>query len=264
MRTDTQLVPALLAAAQETTTGQLWSILPGRGPAQVYLDEGRIYSVQVAGVGPTLGERLLACGALEPIDLEVALAAQDSDVPGWRLGELVVHLGFVGAEQVAQCLDAQLRELVAFLLAQPATPWRLRPRTRTRAAFATPLEVVPLLVCLGVDLLPTPSADEWVELPPLEAADLAAADLEVTDLEVTDLGLTELEAAPDAVPAVAMDRADALAALHDLDEPAEDGTAAAVDDEDAPAARRRPLDFLPRQRSGRERRGLFSRLLAKN
>ena len=160
------LVPALMSAADERATGELSTVLPGGDPARIFIEQGQVYSVVVRDGGRSLGERLVASGALEAMDLELALAAQNSDVPGWRIGELVVHLGFVGTAQVRACLAEQMQEMLGWLLSQPPTEWRMRPGSRTRAAFATPLDVQPLLSGLGFHARPQPVPAARVELPP--------------------------------------------------------------------------------------------------
>src|SRR3954453_19178124 len=164
------LVSVLLSAAEERSTGQLSTTLPDGEPARIYLDQGQVYSVVVRDGGRTLGERLVASVALAAMDLELALAAQSSDVPGWRIGELVVHLGFVGTQQVQACLAEQMEEMLGWLLSQPTTSWRFRDGSHTRAALATRLEVVPLLASLGVPMKPHPVPPPRVELPPLAPA----------------------------------------------------------------------------------------------
>ena len=187
--TDTLLlVPALLSAADHHATGELSTSLSDGDPAQVYVREGQVYGVVVRDGSRTLGERLVGAGALSAADLDFALEAQRHDVPGWRIGELLVHLGFVGPDQVKSCLAEQMQEMLGWLLAQPPTPWRLRRGARTRAAFAPPIDVVWLLGALGVQLrpptepAPTPPSTPAPYVPPLETPeDLAAGDLVTMD-----------------------------------------------------------------------------------
>ena len=65
--------------------------------AKVYLRGGSVYAVSVpsstSGSRPTLGARLVTSGALGPEALAEALEAQRTELQGWRLGELLVHLG---------------------------------------------------------------------------------------------------------------------------------------------------------------------------
>ena len=243
------LVSVLMSAAEERSTGQLSTTLPDGEPARIYLDQGQVYSVVVRDGGRTLGERLVASGSLESMDLELALAAQNSDVPGWRIGELVVHLGFVGTQQVQACLAEQMQEMLGWLLSQPSTSWRFRDGSHTRAAFATRLDVVPLLASLGVQSRPHPVPTARVELPPPGAGLLADP---LTDPLPAPLSDSLAEPAPAELEA--MDRTDAMAALRELSDDTEN--------EDEPEEKLtlsiwRP--FLPRQRSAKDKRGLFGK-----
>ena len=167
------LVPALLSAADERATGELSTVLPGGEPARIFIDQGQVYSVVVRDGGRSLGERLIASGALESMDLELALAAQNSDVPGWRIGELVVHLGYVGTRRCRPACRSRCRRCSAGCSASLRREWRMRPGSRTRAAFATPLDVQPLLSGLGFQARPHPVPAARVELPPPGAGLLA-------------------------------------------------------------------------------------------
>ena len=114
-----ELVPALLSAADAHVTGRLSTALPDGDAALVFVSEGQVYGVVAHDGSATLGERLVASGVLSGADLETALEAQRTDMPGWRIGELLVHLGFVEPEQVQDCLHEQMREMLAWLLTQP-------------------------------------------------------------------------------------------------------------------------------------------------
>lgn len=219
------LVPALLSAADAHVTGRLSTALPDGDPAQVYVSEGHVYGVVAHDGSPTLGERLVASGVLSCADLEMALEAQRTDVPGWRIGELLVHLGFVEPEQVQACLQEQMREMLAWLLTQPSTGWHLRQGARTRAAFAEPIEVTALLAALGVALDP--------ELEP--AADPSQAT--VVNLDDGDVRT--------------MDRSDAMAELRDLNDDAPDEEGAGTDGRRRGLSLWRSSESLPRQRQGK-------------
>ena len=63
--------------------------------AEVYLRDGQVYAVNVPGRRVMLGVRLMSRGALTPEALAEALEIQRTELQGWRLGELLVHLGYV-------------------------------------------------------------------------------------------------------------------------------------------------------------------------
>ena len=138
-------------------------------------------------------------------------------MPGWRIGELLVHLGFVEPEQVQDCLHEQMREMLAWLLTQPSTGWHLRQGARTRAAFAEPIEVTALLAALGVTL--DPAATTVVNL---------------------DDGAVRT-----------MDRSDAMAELRDLNDDAPDEEGAVTDGRRRGLSLWRSSESLPRQRQGK-------------
>jgi hypothetical protein len=244
------LVPALMSAADERATGELSTVLPGGDPARIFIEQGQVYSVVVRDGGRSLGERLVASGALEAMDLELALAAQNSDVPGWRIGELVVHLGFVGTAQVRACLAEQMQEMLGWLLSQPPTEWRMRPGSRTRAAFATPLDVQPLLSGLGFHARPQPVPAARVELPP---------PVGLPDPLSDPLADAVTEAAAEVVASV--QPTDAIAEVPDHDVATED-PAGAPPEEKLTLSIWRP--FLPRQRTGKDKRGIFGRRQSKD
>jgi hypothetical protein len=251
------LVSVLLSAAEERSTGQLSTTLADGEPARIYLDQGQVYSVVVRDGGRTLGERLVASGALDSMDLQLALAAQSSDVPGWRIGELVVHLGFVGTQQVQACLAEQMEEMLGWLLSQPATPWRFRDGSHTRAAFATRLDVIPLLASLGIAMRPHPVPAARVELPPL-APPSPAVPADHLVPEAASEALPESMTEPGPADLDAMDRTEAMAALRELS----DGTEVDELPEKLTISIWRP--FLPRQRSAKDKRGRFGRRASKD
>ena len=244
------LAPALLSAADDHVTGELSTVLAGGDHARVFIEQGRVYSVVVRDGGRSLGERLVSAGALEAMDLELALAAQNSDVPGWRIGELVVHLGFDGTAQVRACLAEQMQEMLGWLLNQPPTQWRMRPGSRTRAAFATPLDVRPILSELGLQTRPHPVAAARVELPPPGRSPAHPSE-------------PLADAATEAAEAVveAMERTDAIADVADPNIAGED-EAGATPEEKLTLGIWRP--FLPRQRKGKDKRGIFGRRQAED
>lgn len=229
-RSDTEpLVSALLHAADAHETGELSTALPDNGFAQVFLREGRVYGVAVRDGSRTLGELLVSGGYLTADQLDYALQAQRDDLPSWRIGELLVHLGYVTPQQVQDCLGEQMTEMLGWLLAQPDTRWHLRRGSRTRWAFAPPMDVPWLLDTLGVR--PTkPTAEKLAALlEPLAPAAPAPG-------RAPRAEKAKAEPAPAVEPARApvdknrevagddegMVRSDALAAISDLNADGED------------------------------------------
>ncbi|MFN2536792.1 MAG: DUF4388 domain-containing protein, partial [Mycobacteriales bacterium] len=115
------------------------------GKAKVFLRGGHVYAVQVPGHRPQLGARLVSSGALGPEALAEALEAQRTELQGWRLGELLVHLGFVEQPVVEAFVDEQLRESTSDLLRWPTGTWKFRVNERTREDVAPPTPVEDLL-----------------------------------------------------------------------------------------------------------------------
>ncbi|MCW2707899.1 MAG: hypothetical protein JWM22_1741 [Frankiales bacterium] len=115
------------------------------GQAKVFLRGGQVYSVQVPGRRPQLGARLVSSGALGPEALAEALEAQRTELQGWRLGELLVHLGYVDQPVVEAFVDEQLREQATDLMRWPTGTWKFRLNERTREDVAPPTSVEDLL-----------------------------------------------------------------------------------------------------------------------
>ncbi len=104
----------------------------GNDEALVYLKDGNVYSIYVPGRRPQLGARLVSSGALEPEALEEALDAQLNELQGWRLGELLVHLGYVERSVVENFTMEQLREGYYDLSKWDQARWRFRKSEKTR------------------------------------------------------------------------------------------------------------------------------------
>ena len=118
------------------------------GKAKVYLRGGHVYAVQVPGRRPQLGARLVSSGALGPEALAEALEAQRTELQGWRLGELLVHLGYVDQPVVEAFIDEQLREQTTDLMRWPTGTWKFRVNERTREDVAPPTPVETLLAAV--------------------------------------------------------------------------------------------------------------------
>ena len=85
----------LVELGEKRATGCLTVTDPAGEQAEVYFKDGSIYSVFVPGRRAQLGARLIASGDLSPEALASALDVQTNELQGWRLGELLVHLGYV-------------------------------------------------------------------------------------------------------------------------------------------------------------------------
>ncbi|MCU1676759.1 MAG: hypothetical protein JWM93_1517, partial [Frankiales bacterium] len=141
----TPLSTALRDLAAEQATGCLHVIDMGGEEALVYLKTGYIYSVQVPGRRPSLGSRLVSSNALTPEALSEALDAQRNDLQGWRLGELLVHMGFVDQPVVEAFVTEQVRDSMSELIRWQAGRWRFRKAEKTREDVAPPTELEQLL-----------------------------------------------------------------------------------------------------------------------
>jgi hypothetical protein len=115
------------------------------GDAKVFLRGGQVYAVQIPGRRNQLGARLVSSGALGPEALAEALEAQRTELQGWRLGELLVHLGYVDQPVVEGFVDEQLREAATDLLRWVSGTWKFRVNERTREDVAPPISVEELL-----------------------------------------------------------------------------------------------------------------------
>ncbi|HWG94359.1 MAG TPA: DUF4388 domain-containing protein, partial [Mycobacteriales bacterium] len=147
----TSLPEVLRSLAEGVATGCLHVVdrarPDGEDEAKLYLRGGSVYAVTVPSSTPrpTLGARLVTSGALGPEALAEALEAQRTELQGWRLGELLVHLGYVDQPVVEAFVEEQLREAVTDLLGWTTGTWRFRVNQRTREDVAPPVPVDELL-----------------------------------------------------------------------------------------------------------------------
>jgi hypothetical protein len=142
---EAQVENMLLELATQEATGALTVSNPDGEQSIVWFRDGRVYSVSVPGRRPLLGVRLMSSGALTPESLAEALEVQRTELQGWRLGELLVHLGFVDRAVVEAFVLEQVRDQVADLLHWRVTKHRFRNGQRTRQDVAPPSEVTTLL-----------------------------------------------------------------------------------------------------------------------
>src|SRR3954466_475814 len=141
----TPIEAVLSTLAEEAVTGCLHvSDLDG-DEALVFLKNGLVYAVSVPGRRPQLGARLISSGALAPEGLADALEAQREELQGWRLGELLVHLGYVDREVVESFVGETVRDAMTDLVRWHVGRWRFRKNERSREDVAPPSTVADLL-----------------------------------------------------------------------------------------------------------------------
>ena len=135
----------LLDLATQDATGSLSITDPNGDDATVWMRDGRIYSVSVPGRRALLGARLMSSGILAPEALGEALEIQRTELQGWRLGELLVHLGYVERAVVEAFVAEQLRDMLDDLIDWQIASSKFRNGKRTRQDVAQPSEVPALL-----------------------------------------------------------------------------------------------------------------------
>jgi hypothetical protein len=146
--TSTPLAPLLLELAEDTATGCLHITDTAGEEALVYFKGGLVYSVSVPGTRPQLGAKLVSSGALAPEALAEALEAQRTELQGWRLGELLVHLGYVDQPVVEAFVKEQVSEALWDLLRWGAGRWKFRKNIKAREDVGPPMMVFELLETL--------------------------------------------------------------------------------------------------------------------
>jgi hypothetical protein len=135
----------LVELSDAGSSGCLTVTDPAGEQAEVYFKDGLIYSVFVPGRRAQLGARLIASGDLSPEALTSALDVQTNELQGWRLGELLVHLGYVERPVVEAFVVEQLRDAMAALLDWPVAAHKFRKSKKTRQDVAPPSTVRDLL-----------------------------------------------------------------------------------------------------------------------
>ncbi len=141
----TSIETVLTDLANEVATGGLHVVDDDGNEAQVYLRTGLIYAVSVPGQRPQLGTRLISSNALVPENLAEAVEAQRTELQGWRLGELLVHLGFTEQGVVEAFVQEQVRDGICDLLDWTTGRWRFHKNEKTREDIAPPTPVMTLL-----------------------------------------------------------------------------------------------------------------------
>ena len=141
----TGMVEVLEQLATDAATGCLHVAGPDGTEALVYLRTGEVYAMTVPGRRPQLGARLVSAGALAPDSLYEAVQAQHTELQGWRLSELLVHLGYVDQDVVEAFVVEQLHDCCTDLLDWTPGSWRFRAGERTRDDVAPATSVADLL-----------------------------------------------------------------------------------------------------------------------
>src|SRR5450631_117331 len=139
------LEQVLLDLGAQGSTGCLYVTDVSGEDAEVYLRDGLVYSVFVPGRRPLLGSRLMSSGSLAPETLAEALEIQRTELQGWRLGELLVYLGFVDREVVESFVSEQMVDMLMDLMRWPVASWKFRKNKKARQDVAPPQEVHSLL-----------------------------------------------------------------------------------------------------------------------
>ncbi|HEX4654429.1 MAG TPA: DUF4388 domain-containing protein [Mycobacteriales bacterium] len=144
----TPLAPLLVQLAEEDSTGCLHISDAEGDEALIYYKGGLVYAVSVPGQRPQLGAKLISSGALAPEALADALEAQRTELQGWRLGELLVHLGYVDQPVVEDFIREQVHDALWDLIKWVDGRWKFRKSEKTREDVAPPMSVADLLADL--------------------------------------------------------------------------------------------------------------------
>ncbi len=123
--TATQLVHALLQLQRQRDTGLL-VVNAENVTTLVYFNGGRLVYAEEGALGETLGRLLVSSGALTAAQYAHAvdvMAAQTVDAESLKMGEVLVHLGYVTVETVQRGLLAQVRRRVSRLIEWDRLAW---------------------------------------------------------------------------------------------------------------------------------------------
>jgi hypothetical protein len=131
--------------AQRRATGVLEVAHPRSEVSHVWIRDGEIYSLNVPGYRPALGIRLLSGGILSPEQLSSAVAEQRSRFAGYRIGEVLVHLGYAPADVIDSFVVEQVHDQLADLLDLPVAGSTFHPGRRVRQDTIEPRPVDVLL-----------------------------------------------------------------------------------------------------------------------
>lgn len=131
------------------------SVASDRNFGSIWFDEGWITFAGMVTRADRIGERLVAARRITPEQLDAAVAAHAA-MPGRRLGEMLVHLGFVSQSELADELRRQVEETIYTLFSWTSGTFSFE-------VGATP-EVADVFVRLnpeGVLLEAARRVDEW-------------------------------------------------------------------------------------------------------
>jgi hypothetical protein len=128
----TPIETLLLDLATQEATGSLTITDPHSDVATVWLRDGRLYTVSVPGRRALLGVRLVSSGVLTSQALGEALEVQRTQLQGWRLGELLVHLGYVEPSAIDAFIGEQLHDMLDSIIDWTVTTSRFSNGDRTR------------------------------------------------------------------------------------------------------------------------------------
>jgi hypothetical protein len=176
----------LRSLAADSATGGLHVRRPDDGAHQreavLYLKDGALYAATSSGPRPLLGVRLVAAGAVTREALQEALESQAGELAGWRLGELLVHLGYVDADIVTEFVIEQLLDTLGEVVSWPNGSWRFRKGERQRGSddFALDVSAVLAHVTKRLDHLTTLAAAGSADSVPIRVSydsDVAAAQI---------------------------------------------------------------------------------------
>ena len=128
----TPIETLLLDLATQEATGSLTITDPHSDAATVWLRDGRLYAISVPGRRALLGVRLVSSGVLTAQALGEALEVQRTQLQGWRLGELLVHLGYVEPSAIDAFIGEQLHDMLDSIIDWTVTTSRFSNGDRTR------------------------------------------------------------------------------------------------------------------------------------
>ncbi|MEI6365264.1 MAG: DUF4388 domain-containing protein, partial [Actinomycetes bacterium] len=128
----TPIETLLLDLATQEATGSLTITDPHSDVATVWLRDGRLYTISVPGRRALLGVRLVSSGVLTSHALGEALEVQRTQLQGWRLGELLVHLGYVEPSAIDAFIGEQLHDMLDSIIDWTVTTSRFSNGDRTR------------------------------------------------------------------------------------------------------------------------------------
>lgn len=182
----------VLGLAAQEATGCL-AIANGPGlEGLVWFRDGQVYAVSVPGRRPLLGVRLVTGGVITADQLNEALLLQRSQMSSSRLGEVLVHLGWVNRRVVEAFVLEQQRDMLADLLNWPVTSHHFRNGAVTRTDLSPFVEVSDLIFQArerqahwvdivdeigGFDIVPRLTGElPHAELAPIEAIVLGLID----------------------------------------------------------------------------------------